>query len=79
MEILVLKNKEYNFLVHSIEYLSFTYFMKNDGNHPPFSDTKKEVNIVRTYNGVLNLNEKVNEIQVDQNGKPNKMSEDDKK
>ncbi|MCI2872873.1 hypothetical protein [Staphylococcus hominis] len=28
---------------------------------------------------MLNLNEKVNEIQVDQNGKPNKMSEDDKK
>ncbi|MBC2955645.1 MULTISPECIES: alpha/beta hydrolase [Staphylococcus] len=43
------------------------------------SDTKKEVNIARTYNGILNLNEKVNEIQVDQNGKPNKMSEDDKK
>ena len=35
--------------------------------------------MVRTYNGVLNLNEKVNEIQVDQNCKPNKMSEDDKK
>ena len=34
--------------------------------------------MARTYNGVLNLNEKVNEIQVDQNGKPNKMSEDDK-
>nr|WP_325998159.1 alpha/beta hydrolase [Staphylococcus hominis] len=40
---------------------------------------KKEINIARTYNSVLNLNEKVNEIQVDQNGKPNKMSEDDKK
>ncbi|MEB5792487.1 alpha/beta hydrolase [Staphylococcus hominis] len=35
--------------------------------------------MARTYNSVLNLNEKVNEIQVDQNGKPNKMSEDDKK
>ena len=58
--------------------LSFTYFMKSDDHHPPFPTLKKEVNIVRTYNGVLNLNEKVNEIQVDQNGKPNKMSEDDK-
>ncbi|EEK12754.1 hypothetical protein STAHO0001_1359 [Staphylococcus hominis SK119] len=54
--------------------------MKSDDHHPPFPTlNKKEVNIVRTYNGVLNLNEKVNEIQVDQNGKPNKMSEDDKK
>ena len=41
IEILVLKNKEYNFLVHSIEYLSFTYFMKNDGNHPPFLTLKR--------------------------------------
>ena len=59
-----------------MEYLSFTYFKKNDDNHLLFP--KKEVNIARTYNGILNLNEKVNEIQVDQNGKPNKMSEDDK-
>ncbi|MDS3887454.1 alpha/beta hydrolase [Staphylococcus hominis] len=77
---LVLKNKEYNFVAHSMGNLSFTYFMKSDGNHPPFPTlNKKEVNMARTYNGVLNLNEKVNEIQVDQNGKPNKMSEDDKK
>ncbi|MCC3711894.1 MULTISPECIES: alpha/beta hydrolase [Staphylococcus] len=77
---LVLKNKEYNFVAHSMGNLSFTYFMKSDDHHPPFPTlNKKEVNIVRTYNGVLNLNEKVNEIQVDQNGKPNKMSEDDKK
>ena len=47
--------------------LSFTYFMKSDGNHPPFPTlNKKEVNMARTYNGVLNLNEKVNEIQVDE-------------
>lgn len=64
---LVLKNKEYNFVTHSMEYLSFTYVMKNDGNHPPFPTlNKKEVNIARTYNDVLNLNEKVNEIQVHQ-------------
>lgn len=62
-----------------MEYLSFTYFKKNDDNHLLFPTLKKEVNIARTYNGILNLNEKVNEIQVDQNGKPNKMSEDDKK
>lgn len=80
IEILVLKNKEYNFVAHSMGNLSFTYFMKSDGNHPPFPTlNKKEVNMARTYNGVLNLNEKVNEIQVDQNGKLNKMSEDDKK
>ena len=59
-----------------MEYLSFTYFKKND-DHLLFP-TLKRVNIARTYNGILNLNEKVNEIQVDQNGKSNKMSEDDK-
>ena len=47
-----------------MEYLSFTYFKKNDDNHLLFP-TLKEVNIARTYNGILNLNEKVNEIQVD--------------
>ena len=29
-----------------------------------------------TYNGVLNLNEKVNEITVDKDGKPSKMNLD---
>ena len=29
-----------------------------------------------TYNGVLNLNEKVNEITVDKDGKPSKMNAD---
>ena len=40
---------------------------------------KKEVNIAGTYNGVLNLNEKINEINLDRNGKPNKMNDDFKK
>ena len=35
----------------------------------------KKVNI-GTYNGVLNLNEKVNEITVDKDGKPSKMNLD---
>ena len=38
--------------------------------------TFKEVNIAGTYNGVLNLNEKINEINLDRNGKPNKMNDD---
>ena len=67
---------EYNFVAHSMGNLSFAYFMKNDGHNPSLPTLKKEVNIAGTYNGVLNLNEKVNEIQVDQNGKPNKMNED---
>ena len=31
-----------------------------------------------TYNGVLNLNEKVNEITVDKDGKPSKMNDYEK-
>lgn len=41
-----------------------------------YLDFKSKVNIAGTFNGVLHLNEKVNEISVDQNGKPSKMNED---
>ena len=54
--------------------LSFAYFMKLYGQDTQLPQLNK-VNIAGTFNGVLNLNEKVNEISVDKNGKPSKMTE----
>ena len=50
--------------------------MKYYGNDKQLPQLQKEVNIAGTYNGVLNLNEKVNEITVDKDGKPSKMNAD---
>ncbi|MCE5089987.1 alpha/beta hydrolase [Staphylococcus devriesei] len=66
---------KYNFVAHSMGNLSFAYFMKNFGNNKQLPQLQKEVNIAGTYNGILNLNEKVNEISVDKNGKPSKMND----
>lgn len=66
----------YNFVAHSMGNLSFAYFMKYYGNDKQLPQLQKEVNIADTYNGVLNLNEKVNEITVDKDGKPSKMNAD---
>lgn len=66
----------YNFVAHSMGNLSFAYFMKYYGNDRQLPQLQKEVNIAGTYNGVLNLNEKVNEITVDKDGKPSKMNAD---
>lgn len=67
--------KKYNFVAHSMGNMSFAYFMKNYGDDKTLPKLQKEVNIAGTYNGILNLNEKVNEISVDKNGKPSKMNE----
>ncbi|PNZ69089.1 alpha/beta hydrolase [Staphylococcus croceilyticus] len=66
---------KYNFVAHSMGNLSFAYFMKDYGNDKHLPQIQKEVNIAGTFNGVLNLNEKVNEISVDKNGKPSKMND----
>lgn len=55
--------------------MSFAYYMNNYGNDKYLPHLQK-VNIAGTYNGVLNLNEKINEINLDRNGKPNKMNDD---
>lgn len=67
--------KQYNFVAHSMGNLSFAYFMKLYGQDTQLPQLNKEVNIAGIFNGVLNLNEKVNEISVDKNGKPSKMTE----
>ncbi|WP_017638478.1 alpha/beta hydrolase [Staphylococcus sp. E463] len=67
--------KKYNFVGHSMGNLSFAYFMKMYGIDKKLPQLNKEVNIAGTFNGVLNLNEKVNEISVDKKGKPNKMTD----
>ena len=44
------------------------------GNDKSLPKLDKQVNIAGPFNGVLNMNEKVNEISVDSNGKPSRMN-----
>lgn len=67
--------QKFNFVGHSMGNLTFAYYMKLYGNDEALPQLKKEVNIAGTYNGVLNMNEKVNEISVDSQGKPSKMNQ----
>ncbi|SNV54367.1 alpha/beta hydrolase [Mammaliicoccus stepanovicii] len=66
--------KKFNFVGHSMGNLSFATYMMTYGNDPSLPKLNKQVNIAGTFNGVLNMNEKVNEISVDANGKPSRMN-----
>lgn len=65
--------KHFNFVGHSMGNTSFAQYMLNYGNDTSLPQLKKEVNIAGTYNGVLGQNEDINEVKVDQNGKPSRM------
>lgn len=67
---------KFNFVAHSMGNMTFAYYLKNYGDDKQLPQLQKEVNIAGTFNGVLNLNEKINEINVDRNGKPSKMNND---
>lgn len=67
---------KFNFVAHSMGNMTFAYYMKNYGDDKQLPQLQKEVNIAGTFNGVLNLNEMINEINVDRNGKPSKMNND---
>ncbi len=54
--------------------MSFAFYMKNYGDDRHLPQLKKEVNIAGVYNGILNMNENVNEIIVDKQGKPSRMN-----
>ncbi|PNZ08856.1 alpha/beta hydrolase [Staphylococcus simiae] len=67
--------KKFNFVGHSMGNLTFAQYMKTYGDDKSLPQLNKQVNIAGTFNGVLNMNEKVNEISVDDNGKPSRMNE----
>lgn len=69
------KIKKFNFVGHSMGNLSFANYMYLYGDDHSLPQLNKQVNIAGTFNGVLNLNEKVNEISVDKNGKPSRMNQ----
>lgn len=69
------KIKKFNFVGHSMGNLSFARYMSLYGENHSLPQLNKQVNIAGTFNGVLNLNEKVNEISVDNNGEPSRMNE----
>ncbi|WP_432370209.1 alpha/beta hydrolase [Staphylococcus chromogenes] len=62
--------KQFNFVAHSMGNVSFAQYMIDYGRDSSLPQLKKEVNLAGTFNGVLGMNEEVNEIQVDRNGKP---------
>nr|WP_241159303.1 alpha/beta hydrolase [Staphylococcus saprophyticus] len=66
--------KQFNFVGHSMGNLSFATYMLNYGNDASLPRLNKQVNIAGTFNGVLNMNEQVNEISVDKEGKPSRMN-----
>lgn len=65
--------KHFNFVGHSMGNTSFAQYMLNYGNDTSLPQLKHQVSIAGTYNGVLGMNEDVNEISVDNAGKPSRM------
>ncbi|UXU55076.1 alpha/beta hydrolase [Staphylococcus agnetis] len=65
--------KHFNFVGHSMGNTSFAQYMLNYGNDTSLPQLKHQVSIAGTYNGVLGMNEDVNEISVDNTGKPSRM------
>jgi len=66
--------KHFNFVGHSMGNLTFAQYMMAYGKDSTLPQLNKQVNIAGTFNGVLDMNEKVNEISVDDNGKPSRMN-----
>ena len=66
--------QQFNFVGHLMGNMSFAFYMKNYGDDRHLPQLKKEVNIAGVYNGILNMNENVNEIIVDKQGKPSRMN-----
>lgn len=65
--------QSFNFVGHSMGNTSFAQYMLNYGNDTSLPQLKKQVNISGPYNGVLGMNESINEIEVDEQGKPSRM------
>ncbi|MBE5667745.1 alpha/beta hydrolase [Staphylococcus sp. SS251] len=69
------KFDKFNFVGHSMGNLTFAQYMMTYGNDKSLPQLNKQVNIAGTFNGVLNMNEDVNEISVDKDGKPSRMNQ----
>ncbi|ARJ50835.1 alpha/beta hydrolase [Staphylococcus lutrae] len=65
--------KNFNFVGHSMANMTFAQYMAMYGNDSSLPQLSKEVNIAGTFNGVLGINEEVNEITVNEDGKPSRM------
>ncbi|MGT2341018.1 alpha/beta hydrolase [Staphylococcus aureus] len=66
---------KFNFVGHSMGNSTFAQYMMTYGNDKSLPQLNKQVNIAGTFNGVLNMNEDVNEITVENNGKPSRMNQ----
>ena len=66
--------QHFNFVGHSMGNMTLSQYMLTYGNDKSLPKLDKQVNIAGPFNGVLNMNEKVNEISVNSNGKPSRMN-----
>lgn len=66
--------QNFNFVGHSMGNMTLSQYMLTYGNDQSLPQLNKQVNIAGPFNGVLNMNEKVNEISVASNGKPSRMN-----
>jgi uncharacterized alpha/beta hydrolase family protein len=66
--------QHFNFVGHSMGNMTLSQYMLTYGNDKSLPKLDKQVNIAGPFNGVLNMNEQVNEISVDSNGKPSRMN-----
>ncbi|EIU0339432.1 alpha/beta hydrolase [Staphylococcus pseudintermedius] len=66
--------KNFNFVGHSMANMTFAQYMATYGKDTALPQLQRQVNIAGTFNGVLHMNEEVNEITLDAEGKPSRMN-----
>ncbi|UXV35711.1 alpha/beta hydrolase [Staphylococcus sp. IVB6181] len=67
--------KQYNIVTHSMSNLSFANYMLKYGNNADLPELNKQVNIAGTFNGIIGINDEPGKVTVDDNGKPDQMTD----
>ncbi|WP_300562871.1 alpha/beta hydrolase [Companilactobacillus sp.] len=68
--------KKFNMVGHSMGNMAIIYYMLDNHNDHNLPKLQKQVDIAGHYNGILGMNDKPNQMQLDANGKPTKMDQD---
>lgn len=68
--------EKFNFVAHSMSNKSFSYYMLNYGDDEQLPTLNKVVNLAGNFNGEVDVDGKKLNVELDKNGKPNKMMDD---
>ncbi|WP_432724758.1 alpha/beta hydrolase [Staphylococcus equorum] len=68
--------EKFNFVAHSMSNKSFSYYMLNYGDDEQLPTLNKVVNLAGNFNGEVDIDGKKLNVELDKNGKPNKMMDD---